>query len=116
MPRYRVTLSDGRVVTLEAATQPSEAEILAEIARGGGEVSPPDPLEPSVMEGLGTKVARYSRVLPAIGGAVGGFISAVLVDVDAWKKSSGQFDWGLAAKRWIAGAVAGALAGLGVSP
>lgn len=74
MPRYRVTLSDGRVVTLEAATQPSEAEILAEIARGGGEVSPPDPLEPSVMEGLGTKVARYSRALPAIGGAVGGLL------------------------------------------
>ena len=49
-----------------------------------------------------------------IGGAVSGFLAAVLVDVDAWRKSSGAFDWGLALKRWVSGAIAGALAGAGI--
>ena len=40
MPKYRVTLSDGRIVTLEAATQPSEAQILATI----GQPSRPAPM------------------------------------------------------------------------
>lgn len=50
-----------------------------------------------------------------IAGTVSGFVSALLVDLDAWKKSSGTgFDYGLAFKRWLAGAVSGALAGLGM--
>lgn len=34
MPRYRVTLSDGRIVTLEAETAPSEADVLAALDQG----------------------------------------------------------------------------------
>lgn len=52
-------------------------------------------------------------------GAIGGFLSAVLVDVNAWGHSGNpgdrpKFDWGLAAKRWVAGSVAGAVAGIGI--
>lgn len=50
-----------------------------------------------------------------IAGTVSGFVSALLVDLDAWKKSAGAgFDYGLAFKRWVVGAVSGALAGLGI--
>lgn len=51
-----------------------------------------------------------------LAGAIGGFLSAVAVDVNAWARSEDErFDWGLAVKRWIAGAVAGAAAGVGVA-
>ena len=36
MPKYRITLSDGRRVTLEAPTQPSEAQILSALGQGQG--------------------------------------------------------------------------------
>lgn len=53
---------------------------------------------------------------PILGGALTGFVSAFLVDLDAWKRApkGSKFEWDLAAKRWLAGAVAGALAGLGL--
>lgn len=38
MPTYKITLSDGRVVTLEAASKPSEADVMAAI---GGNQTPP---------------------------------------------------------------------------
>ncbi|ARU40194.1 hypothetical protein CCB80_03190 [Armatimonadetes bacterium Uphvl-Ar1] len=46
-----------------------------------------------------------------IAGAVGGFLAALAVDVNAWSKSNDPFDWGLAVKRWVAGAIAGATGG-----
>lgn len=50
-----------------------------------------------------------------IAAAVGGFLAAMVVDINAWSRSDGQFDWGLAAKRWVAGAITGALSGLGIT-
>ena len=49
-----------------------------------------------------------------VAGALSGLLAAVVVDVNAWSKASGAFDWGLALKRWVAGAVSGATAALGV--
>lgn len=51
-----------------------------------------------------------------ISGAVSGFVAAFLVDWNAFMRSepSAKFDWGLAFKRWVTGAVSGALAGLGM--
>lgn len=55
-----------------------------------------------------------------IGGAVGGFIAAFLIDLNAWSKSTDaegdkpSFSWKLAIKRWVAGAVSGALGASGV--
>lgn len=49
MPVFRTTLSDGRVVTFEAAAQPSEAEILAAIDGGSSpETTPSAAQEPAV--------------------------------------------------------------------
>lgn len=49
-----------------------------------------------------------------IAGAVSGFVAALVVDVNAWARSKKPFDWGLAVKRWLAGAVSGAAASAGV--
>lgn len=49
-----------------------------------------------------------------IAGAVAGLVSAFLIDLNAWSKSDGPFDWTLAFKRWVAGAVAGAFAAFGI--
>lgn len=51
-----------------------------------------------------------------VAGAVSGFASAVVVDLNAWSKApeGSAFSWGLAFKRWVAGAVTGALASLGI--
>lgn len=49
-----------------------------------------------------------------LAGALGGFLAAVAVDINAWSKSDDPFDWGLALKRWVAGAVSGATAGFGI--
>jgi len=48
-----------------------------------------------------------------IAGALGGLLTAVAVDINAWAKSpSGSaFDWGLAFKRWVAGLVTGLSSG-----
>lgn len=50
-----------------------------------------------------------------VAGALSGFVSAFLVDINAWLKSGEdtKFDFKLALKRWVAGAVSGALTGLG---
>lgn len=48
-----------------------------------------------------------------IGSAIGGLISAVLVDVHAWSKSNERFDLRLASGRWLAGLTSGILAGFG---
>lgn len=45
MPRYRITLSDGRIVTVEADAPPSEADVLGAM---GGDSSSPPPVEPPV--------------------------------------------------------------------
>jgi len=49
-----------------------------------------------------------------IAGAVSGFVAAAVVDINAWSKTTGAFSWTLAFKRWIAGAVSGATAAIGV--
>lgn len=50
-----------------------------------------------------------------LAGALGGFIAALAVDLNAWSKSEEPFDWGLAFRRWLAGAVAGISAGSGMA-
>ncbi len=43
-------------------------------------------------------------------GAVGGFLTALMVDLHAFGKSdSNKFDWQLALGRWISGAITGAV-------
>lgn len=49
-----------------------------------------------------------------IAGAISGFLAAAVVDVQAWSKSKEPFDWGLALKRWVAGAISGATGAFGV--
>jgi hypothetical protein len=47
--------------------------------------------------------------------ALGGFLSAVVVDLGKWKQTPDlKYDWLLALKNWLAGAVTGAVAGMGV--
>lgn len=48
-----------------------------------------------------------------VAGLASGLLAAVLVDLDAWAVSGDGFDWGLAVKRWVAGAVSGFVGGLG---
>jgi hypothetical protein len=50
-----------------------------------------------------------------VAGALSGFVSAFLVDLNAWKSNEAMeyFNYALAIKRWLAGAVSGALTGLG---
>lgn len=50
-----------------------------------------------------------------VAAAVGGFVSAVLVDLHAWRDGIGQFNWKKAIGRWIGGAVAGAISVIGGS-
>jgi hypothetical protein len=57
---------------------------------------------------------------PILTGAIGGFLAATSVDLDAFIKARAKdpelkFDWVLAVSRWVQGAIAGALPGLGVS-
>lgn len=51
-----------------------------------------------------------------IAGALGGLLAAIAVDVNAWAKSDPAlpFDWGLAVKRWVAGAMSGAAGAFGL--
>lgn len=55
-----------------------------------------------------------------LAGALGGFLSATSIDLDAFIKARTKdpklkFDWVLAVSRWIQGAIAGALPGIGYS-
>ena len=50
-----------------------------------------------------------------IASTLAGFLGAVVVDLDKWKTAdSDQFNWKLALKRWIQGAVTGAITALGI--
>lgn len=51
-----------------------------------------------------------------LAGAVSGFAAAFVVDLQAWSKVKADeaFDWGIAFKRWVSGAVSGATAGFGM--
>ena len=51
-----------------------------------------------------------------VAGVASGFLSALIVDIHAWSKAAPEdaFDWGLALKRWIAGAVSGIGLGFGI--
>lgn len=51
-----------------------------------------------------------------IAGAIVGFVTAAVVDVKKWSKwpKGTPFDWSEAVKTWIAGAVSGAAAALGI--
>jgi hypothetical protein len=52
----------------------------------------------------------------ALKGAALGFLGAVMFDLQKWNESVGfGFDWNIAVKRWIKGAVTGAAGALGVS-
>ena len=55
-------------------------------------------------------------VKKVVAGALSGFVSAFLVDLNAWKSNEAMehFNYALAIKRWLAGAVSGALTGLGL--
>jgi hypothetical protein len=55
-------------------------------------------------------------VKKVVAGALSGFVSAFLVDLNAWKSNEAieHFNYALAIKRWLAGAVSGALTGLGM--
>lgn len=48
--------------------------------------------------------------------ALAGFISALMIDLDKWKHAdaNAKFDWALALKRWLMGALGGVLTALGL--
>jgi hypothetical protein len=50
-----------------------------------------------------------------IAGAITGFLTAVLVDLDAWRVAGGSFNWQKALYRGIGGAIAGVTAAAGLS-
>ncbi|MFN7172804.1 MAG: hypothetical protein ACK4P3_08500 [Fimbriimonadaceae bacterium] len=50
-----------------------------------------------------------------ITGALAGLVAAILIDLNSWARNGGKFDWTLALPRYLAGAVAGAAAGLAVN-
>lgn len=49
-------------------------------------------------------------------GAAVGFAVMFAKDIDSWAKApaGAAFDWGIASKRWVAGAIAGAITALGL--
>jgi hypothetical protein len=54
-------------------------------------------------------------VLKQIGiGALSGFLSAFVVDVHAWSTSDEPFNWLKAVKRWVSGAITGAVTATGI--
>jgi hypothetical protein len=51
-----------------------------------------------------------------VSGALTGFLGAFLADLHAWSQAptGAAFAWSSAFKRWVAGALSGALAGVGI--
>lgn len=47
-------------------------------------------------------------------GAVSGFAAAFVIDLHAWTRTPGKFDWSLAFKRWVAGSITGVMAAAGI--
>lgn len=72
MPKYRVTLSDGRVVTVEADATPSEADVLS--ALGGASAEPERALIDVNTASLGGLRKKVGDALPNVGGMVGSFV------------------------------------------
>lgn len=57
---------------------------------------------------------------PAVKGALAGIVAAAAVDIDAFRKfesfeQAKAYKWDRALFRWIQGAIAGAIAGLGLT-
>ena len=52
-----------------------------------------------------------------IAGATSGLVAAFLIDVHAWQSdaSGSKFDWGLAIRRWITGAISGGMTAAGLT-
>lgn len=58
-------------------------------------------------------------IVKVIIGAITGFLSSALTDLDAFKKAKdvnilARYNWTLALQRWVMGAVSGAMLGLGL--
>lgn len=58
-------------------------------------------------------------IVKIIIGALTGFLSSALTDLDAFKKAKdfnilAKYNWTLAVQRWLMGAVSGAMLGLGL--
>ncbi|MBX3095668.1 MAG: hypothetical protein KF812_02280 [Fimbriimonadaceae bacterium] len=47
-------------------------------------------------------------------GAASGLLAAALTDVQAWAATEGNFNWAIALKRWLFGALSGAAASFGI--
>lgn len=85
MPKYRITLSDGRTFEVEASAQPSEADVMAQLGDGSSPSTPePSPKAPSragYYQGVVEQAPRVARAvvnaLPAIGGTIGGVFGSV---------------------------------------
>lgn len=69
MPKYRIKLSDGRTVTVEAAQPPSEQDVLS--AMGGAPETPAEAPESAPERSWMDTIAD---AMPTIGGTVGGFV------------------------------------------
>ena len=70
MPKYRVQLSDGRIVTVEGAQPPTEADVLAQLGpRPQQTAAPAAVAEPDGESWTDTAI----KALPTIGGTVGSF-------------------------------------------
>ena len=49
-----------------------------------------------------------------LAGVVSGLMTGVVHDLGAWAKTPGRYDWNLAIRRWVRGAIYGAVIGAGI--